>query len=145
MRFRKARTEDIPQMLEIIKLNNPNYPKKLALKELKEMFSESLSKPTYIVAEEKGNIVAFNGYIRSWVDNLVVNLFWLNTHPKYIKQGIGSRLVNNLVRRIRDPKETPKAKLVTISTKIPSFFMRLGFKTIAKKYDRDYDLMALKI
>jgi len=132
-------------MFEIIKMNNKSYPKKLARRELNEMFSDSLLKPTYIVAEDKGKIVAFNGYIRSWVDNLVVNFFWLNTHKDYIQKGVGSKLVNDLIKHIRDSKEKPKAKIITISTRQPSFFKKFGFKTIKKHYDRDYDLMALDV
>jgi len=128
-------------MFKILKINNPKYPKKLALQELNEMFSDSLLKPTYVVVEDKGEIIAFSGYIRSWVDNLVVNFFWLNVPPDQMNKGIGSKLVNNLIKRIRDPKEKPKAKIIIISTKIPSFFERFGFKTIKRQYDRDYDLM----
>lgn len=145
MKIRKATLKDIPRMFEIIKINNPKYPKKLAFQELNEMFSDSLLKPTYIVVEDKGKIVAFNGYIRSWVDNLVVNFFWLNTHPKHMNKGIGSKLMNNLIKRIKDSKEKPRAKIIIISTKIPSFFKRFGFKTIKRKYDKDYDLMGLKL
>ena len=59
-----------------------------------------------------------------------------------MNKGIASKLVNNLIERISDPKEKPKAKIITISTKIPSFFERFGFKTIKKQYDGDYDLMS---
>jgi len=145
MKFRKARKKDVSQMFKIIKMNNKTYPKKLALRELNEMFSDSLLKPTYIVVEDKGKIVAFNGYIRSWVDNLVVNFFWLNTHRDYIQRGIGFKLVSDLIKRIRDPKEKPRAKIIIISTRLPSYFKKLGFKTIRKHYDRDYDLMALNV
>ena len=145
MKFRKAIKRDISQMFNIIKMNNKTYPKRLALKELNEMFSKSLLKPTYIVAEDKGKIVAFNGYIRSWVDNLVVNFFWLNTHKDYMNKGVASKLVKDLIKRIRNPKEKPKAKIITISTRLPLFFRKLGFKTIKKNYDRDYDLMAMDV
>jgi N-acetylglutamate synthase-like GNAT family acetyltransferase len=62
-----------------------------------------------------------------------------------MKRGIGSKLINNLIKKIKLTKEPPKAKLITVSTKIPFFFSRLGFKNIEDKYDRDYNLMALKI
>ena len=74
MKIRKARKKDIPQMLEIIKSNNPKYPKKLALKEIQEMFSKSMLKPTYIVAEDKNEILGFGGFISSWVDNMVFKI-----------------------------------------------------------------------
>ena len=83
MKFRKAKKNDISKMLEIIKINSPKYPKKIANKEISEMFSQSLHKPIYIVAEEKKEIVAFGGFIRSWIDSIVFNIFWINTNPKY--------------------------------------------------------------
>ena len=54
MKIRKATKKDSLQILNIMKLNSPNYSKTLALKEINEMFSKSLIKPTYLVAEEKG-------------------------------------------------------------------------------------------
>ena len=87
--IRKATKKDIPQMFEIVKINSPKYPKNIVLKELNEMFSKSLLKPTYIVAIDKGIVLSFNGFIPSWVDNMVINLFWANTHPDYQGKGIG--------------------------------------------------------
>jgi N-acetylglutamate synthase-like GNAT family acetyltransferase len=56
MKIRKATKKDIPQMMAIIKLNNPKYPKNLVLKEFNEMFSNALLTPTYIVVEEDKKI-----------------------------------------------------------------------------------------
>ena len=67
------------------------------------------------MVENKGEVIAFNGYIRSWVDNLIVNFFWLNTIPNYMNKGIGSKLMKDLIKRIKDSKEKPKAKIITIS------------------------------
>jgi len=144
MKIREAKKEDISQMMEIIKSNNPKYPKNIAFKELNEMFSKALNKPTYIVAEEKGKIVAFNGFIPSWVDNMVVNLFWANTHLDYQNRGIQTKLIKNLISRIKKIRK-PKVKMILISTKIPSFFKKFGFKIIQRQYDGDYNLMGLKL
>ncbi|MFH1325400.1 MAG: GNAT family N-acetyltransferase [archaeon] len=143
MKFRKAKKKDISEMFEILKSNNPKYSKKLALRELKEMFSNSLIKPKYIVAEDNGKIVAFNGYSYSWTDNLITNLFWLNVHPNYMRKGIGSKLVIYLISHIK--KEKLGVKMIILSTKIPSFFKRFGFKIIERKYDKNYNLMAKRI
>ena len=83
MKIRKATKKDLSKMYEIIKLNHSTYPKQLAIKEFKEMFSKSLIKPTYLVVEKKGKIVAFNGFAPSWIDNMIFDLFWKNTHPDY--------------------------------------------------------------
>jgi len=145
MKFRKAKKNDISKMLEIIKINSPKYPKKIANKEISEMFSQSLHKPIYIVAEEKKEIVAFGGFIRSWIDSIVFNIFWINTNPKYKNKGLGNKLVKELIKEIKSIKEKPKTKMIIISTKIPSFYKKFGFKKITSKYDRDYILMSLNI
>lgn len=144
MKFRKAKKEDISKMFEILKINNPKYPKNLASQELNEMFSQSLIKPTYIVVEDKKEILAFGGFISSWVDNMVFNIFWVNTNLEYKNQGVGSRLMEDLINRIKKTKNI-KAKMILISTKIPAFYKKFGFKKITSKYDRDYIIMSLNL
>jgi len=144
MKIRKASKKDVLQMMEIIKLNNPTYPRNVALKEINEMFSKALLKPTYIVAEERGRIVAFNGFIRSWVDNMVVNIFWVNTHPDHIEKGIQTKLMNNLIKRIKKFGK-PKVKIILISTNIPNFYKKFGFKKLTSKYDKNYIIIGKKL
>ena len=144
MKFRKAKKEDISKMFEILKINSAKYPKKLAFQELNEMFSKSLLKPTYIVAEDKKEILAFGGFISSWIDNMVFNIFWVNTNPKYKSQGVGSKLMKDLIDRIKKTKNI-KAKMILISTKIPNFYKKFGFKKVTSKYDGDYILMSLNL
>jgi len=144
MKLRKAKKEDISKMLEILRANNPKYPKKLANQELNEMFSKSLLKPTYIVAKKDKEILAFGGYNSSWTDNMIYNIFWVNANPKYKNQGIGSKLINDLIDRIKKSKIV-KAKMILISTKIPNFYKKFGFKKITSKYDKDYILMSLNL
>jgi len=144
MIFRKAKKEDISKMFEILQINSPKYSKKLAFQELNEMFSKSLLKPTYIVVEDKKEILAFGGYISSWTDNLIFNIFWVNTNPKYKGQGIGSKLMKDLIDRIKKTKNI-KAKMILISTKIPNFYKKFGFKKLTPKYDRDYILMSKEL
>ena len=144
MKIRKATKKDLKEMFEIIKLNSPNYQKNLAENEIKEMFSKALIKPIYFVVEDNGKIVAFNGFIHSWVDNMVVDLFWVNTHPDYKGKGIQGKLINHVIKNIKKIKK-PKVRMIIISTKIPSFFKKFGFKIITDKYDRDYVLMGMKL
>ena len=144
MIIRKAKKDDISKMFEILKINNPKYSKRLAFQELNEMFSKSLLKPTYIVVEDKKEILAFGGFIPSWIDNMVFNVFWINTNPKYKGQEIGSNLMKSLIDRIKKEKDI-KAKMILISTKIPDFYKKFGFKKITQKYDKNYYLMLLKL
>lgn len=144
MKIRRATIKDISQILEIIKINSPKYPQDIAKKEIKEMFSGALHKPNYLVMEQNKEIVAFGGFIRSWIDSMIFNIFWVNTNPKYKGQGIGSKLMNELINRIKETKNPP-AKMIIISTKIPSYYKRFGFKEITGKYDRDYVLMEKRL
>ena len=144
MIFRKAKKKDISKIFEILKINNPKYPEKLAFQELNEMFAKSLLKPTYIVAEDKTEILAFGGFIPSWIDNMIFNIFWVNINPKYKSQGIGSKLMKNLIDRIKKEKNI-KARVILISTKIPNFYKKFGFKKLSSKYDKDYILMSLDL
>ena len=140
MKIRKATKKDISQMMEIIKLNNSWYSLDLALKEIKEMFSKALIKPTYFVVEDKGKVVAFNGFIHSWADNMVVDLFWANTHPEHTKKGFQSKLIKYLIKKLKKERN-PKVKMMMFSTRIPEFFKKFGFEVITPKYDKDYVLM----
>ncbi len=144
MKIRPAKRSDISQMIDIIKLNNDWYSKDLALKEIKEMFSKSLIKPTYFVVEDKGKILAFNGFAHSWVDNSVVSFFWANTNPNDSGKGFQSKLIKHMVKHVKAIKK-PKVKMIIISTKIPKFFTKFGFKTLGTKYDKDYVLMSRQL
>ena len=145
MKIRKATKKDIQQMVEIIKINSPRYPMEIAKKEITEMFSQSLRKPTYLVIENNKKIVAFGGFIRSWIDDMIFNIFWVNANPQYKNKGFGTKLIKGLINEIKNIREKPKAKMIIISTKIPSFYKKFGFKTIINKYDREYVLMKKKL
>ena len=109
------------------------------------MFSKSLHKPAYLVVEENKEIMAFGGFVRSWIDSMIFNIFWVNTNPQYKNKGIGKKLINALINEIKKIKEKPKVKLIIISTKIPAFYKKFGFKKITNKYDRNYILMEKKL
>ena len=127
-------------MLVIINLNNPKYPKNLALKELNEMFSDSLFPPTFIILEEKNEIMSFGGYSNSGVDDMIYNVFWINTPPEHSGKGFGRKLIENIIDRIKKEK-SPRAKMIILSTKIPRYYNKFGFKSI-QKYDGNYRLMS---
>lgn len=140
MKIQKATKKDISQMLKIIDINSPKYPAGVARKEIMEMFSSALHKPTYLVMEDKKEVVGFGGFIRSWVDNNVVNIFWINVKPEYQGNRLGSKLVEGLVKEIKKLRK-PVAKMVTLSTDKPKFYGKMDFKKISPKYDGDYVLM----
>jgi N-acetylglutamate synthase-like GNAT family acetyltransferase len=141
IKIRKANPEDIPMIIKIAKSNNPSYPKNLVKKEINEMFSQALLKPTYLVAEKNGNIIGCGGFIRSWEDNSIFNIFWINVLADFQGNGVGTKLIKKIVETINGDKGKPKVKMITLSTNKPVVYKRLGFKKLGKRYDRDYFLM----
>jgi N-acetylglutamate synthase-like GNAT family acetyltransferase len=141
MKIRKATQKDVPQILKIIRSNNPKYPKRLMKKEIKEMFSRALLKPTYLIVEQERKIIGCGGFTRSWADNTIFNIFWINILPDFQGKGIGTRLIKGMVKTIKGIKEKPKAKMITLSTNKPRLYKKIGFEKLGKKYDGDYFLM----
>ena len=142
MKIRKVTKKDVPQMMEVVKLNNPKYPRSVALKEFNEMFSKSLQKPTYILIEKNGVVLAFAGFIHSWVDSAIVDIFWVNTHPDYMGMGLQKKLMGNIIKRI---KKITKVRMIMLSTNIPKFYEKFGFRKTTTQYDRDYVLMEKRV
>ena len=86
--------------------------------------------------------MAFGGYSNSGVDDMVYNLFWINTNSEYGGKGFGRKLVENIIKIIKKERN-PKAKMIIMSTKIPKYFNKFGFEKLSKKYDGDYILMGM--
>ena len=139
MEIRKANKKDVEEMWGIIKSNNPEYPLKQAKKEINEMFSNSLIKPTYLVAEEKNKLVGCGGFSRSWADMNIVNVFWINILQECQGKKIGTKLICNIIKKIEMLKK-PVVKMIVLSTNKPRFWEKFGFKKLIK-YDGDYVLM----
>ena len=126
MKFRKAKKEDVLQMLKIIKVN---YPKKATIKEINEMFSQSLFKPTYIVAEEKKleKIIHNIGEAKQLKDNKIKEVedkksevSEINAKKKEVKQElveIESEKINLVNEKVYIFDEVEKAKQIIEGSK----------------------------
>lgn len=115
---------DITSLHEIISLNYSVEYADRAVPEMREMFASGPSKPVYVVAEQQTRIVGVAAYIQSWTDWSVYNIFWVNVHPDRQRQGIGRRLVDNIISRIRKYED---AKLILLTAKAPEYYSPFGF------------------
>lgn len=142
MKIRLLQKKDIKPASVIVGKNyNKKYEKSSCL-ELKEMFGKGAVKPIYFVAEEKGKILGFAGFMQSWMDYNVFTIFWVNVLPEFQKQGIGKKLVTKVIGEIRKKKEV---KLIILTTTYPKYYNKcFGFKAISRVAD-DYDLMMLPL
>ena len=140
MKTRKATKKDVKEILKITRVSNLKYPLRQAKKEIEEMFSDSLIKPTYLVIEVKNKIVGCGGFSRSWTDMNIINIFWVNILPEYQGKKIGTKLVNEIIKQIENISEKPPIKMMIISTNKHGFWKKFGFKKLIRYY-RDYVLM----
>ena len=96
---------------------------------MEAMFKNYVINPQYIVAEDKGEIIGLAGYIQSWMDYNIYNIFWVNVAPNYQGKGIGKALVAKVINIIKKKKNV---KMILLTASIPKFYSKnFGFKTLA--------------
>lgn len=146
MRLRALKQKDILSCSKIIEKNYSKKYRDNSILEMKEMFGNSKIKPKYIVAEENNKIRGFGGYIQSWIDYGIYQIFWINVDPEFQRKNIGTKIVNEIIKEIKSLEGwAKKASLVELSTSKPEFYeKKFGFKKVYNKKDNEY-LMVLKI
>ena len=145
MKIRLLKKEDIKPAVIIVGKNHTKKHEKIAQAELVDMFQKGPIRPTYFVAEDEGKILGFAGYIQSWIDYDVYEIFWVNVLPEYQKQGIGKKLVAKVISEIKKQK---KIGLIILSANIPNskyYAKYFKFKTVVLFNKKRQHLMALAI
>ena len=122
MIIRQLQKKDIVAASKIVGLNYSKKDEILSKIELEAMFEKYTYAPKYIVAEENKKIVGFAGYIMSWMDYHVYNIFWVNVAPKHQGKGIGIKLVKRAILEIQKNKGYKVANMIIITTNKPKFY-----------------------
>ncbi len=142
MKFRLIKQNEIGLAVNIIQENYSKKYRKAAFKEMEAMFKNYTARPKYIVAEEKGEIIGLGGYIQSWMDYNIYQIFWINIKPGFQNKGIGTKLIERIIRILKNKK----ASMILLTTSKPRFYSKkFNFKTLAKFKNKKYDLMCLKL
>lgn len=142
MKFREANPKDIDEIVNILKQTFSEEDSKSAENEVKEMFSNSQNKPTYIIAEENNKIIAVTGYIQSWFDFNAYEIFWVAVHPNYQGSGIGKKIIEYTTNEIKKIKE---ADIIILSTEATPFFIKCGFEKIYDLPNNKGTLLLMKL
>ena len=129
MKIRNLKKEDIPKLSEIVSSNYSKKYGKTSKIELTASFANKTIPPKYLVTEESGKLLGFAGYMDAWMDYHLAEIFWVNVHPDFQKKGIGTKLVSDIIKKIKKSKK----KMILLTTEKPKFYSeRFGFEIISK-------------
>ncbi|MGD8545235.1 MAG: GNAT family N-acetyltransferase [Candidatus Bathyarchaeota archaeon] len=120
--IRHFRVDDIDQIVEILKLNyqygHPEVDGPEAMKRVSEC-----KMAIFLVFETDDKVV---GIIRGNYDGSRAIIHQLSVHPQYQRQGIGTALVNEVVRMFRE-RDAPTVSATVIEESL-LFWQKNGFR-----------------
>jgi len=126
MIYRKATLHDAEAIYVLV---NEYANKGMMLNRARSQLYENIR--DFIVAEDQGEIIGAGALHVMWVDLAEVRT--LAVHPKYIRQGIGKRIVELLLEQ-GVALGVKKAFTLTYQ---PEFFAACGFKEEDKKVEKN--------
>lgn len=139
MIIRDLSIQDIDDCQRITASNwNAPIPLK-ARREMNAMFSEEYGRPHFFVAQENDHVVGYAGMRPSWIMTGVWEFVWINIHPSYQGNGIGTKLTDRRLKEV----EWRGGSMVMLMTQSPQFFRKFGFVGIDS--EDDWVLMKKKI
>lgn len=148
MHIRPIKKSEVKFAAQIVGRNYSSQYEKSSSLEIMAMFTNSVIPPKYVVAEDKGKIIGFAGYTQSWMDYSAYNLFWVNVTPASQGQGIGKRLVEDVIdriRKIKDKENPPELILLTATKDNTDFYKQFDFEVLTKFAKGSYNLMGLHL
>lgn len=147
MRIRFINTDEVYNAASIVGRNYSKRYGMYAAREILATFTNTVIPPNYLVAEEKGTMLGFCGYIQSWMDYGVYQIYWVNVLPEEQGKGIGTALVNAAVKKIKAIRGNNKATMILLTAKgknVVFYKKKFGFKKL-HLLDEDEYLMGLKV
>jgi N-acetylglutamate synthase-like GNAT family acetyltransferase len=120
--IRDFQLTDSDKIVEILKLNNQyGFPKVDGPEAMKRV--KACSAAVFLVCEIDGRVV---GVVRGNYDGSRAMVHQLSVHPAYKKQGIGTALVKEIVKRFRQ-MGAPTVSVTVTEESLP-FWQKVGFR-----------------
>lgn len=143
MQIRPFQTSDTPRLLELLRLNTPEYFSPAEEKDLIYYLKNEIEQ--YFVLLENNKIIGCGGFNLS-EDKKTGKISWDIFHPESQGKGFGTELTNYRIERIKEIKSIEKISVRTSQLAF-RFYAKFGFelKEIVKNYwDKGFDLYHLE-
>src|SRR5688500_16179382 len=95
--IRKYKTSDKAEVINLLRLNTPDYFSALEEKDLVYYLDNHAE--NYYVIERNGKLIGSGGF--NFLDKGRVSISWDIFHPDYQGKGLGSKLIKYRIERIR--------------------------------------------
>ena len=130
--IRLYKTTDKKHLVELIRINTPNYFAPSEEKDFIEYLDHLLE--DYFVFEEDEKIVGCGG-INYFLENNSARISWDMIHPDFHGKGIGKKLTHHRINKI---KENPNINLIVVRTSqlANKFYGKMGFEL--KRVEKDF-------
>ncbi len=142
--IRRFNPQDIPQLLEIVRLNIPLYFHPDEEDDYKTYLENSIE--DYFIILQAGEIAGAGG-INYIMQSEVARISWDLIHPAYQRLGLGRQLTHYRLDKIKAKAEVRTVEVRTTQL-VYSFYEKVGFKliNIQKDYWADgFDLYHMKL
>ncbi len=139
MRIRRLKKREITQALTLIVNNYSSEYRRSARSELAAMFQRIPHRPYFLVAEEKKGIIGLAGFVESWMDDDICEIWWVNVEKSFQRQGLGKQLMKQILTKAKQKQYT----LAILSTTLPRFYRTFGFKTYYAIPQTGYTVMGV--
>ena len=145
--IRKATKEDIPEMLEVVKSNTDDLEMVERIKYIFEQaFIEHKFAPVYFVLESNNKIASIGGVTQMPINYRAYGLHSLWTHKDFQNQDFASQIVNKRIEYVKSLRRHENDDyLIFISTLIPDFFTKFGFKIATQFNVNESQVMFLRV
>jgi len=124
--IRDLEPDDVKVCTEIVRLNWGDNEARRFERQIKAAFSAADNSPHYYVCELDRNIIGFAGMMPSYIMYDIWDFIWINIHPEFQKQHIGSQLT---WFRIHEAQRLG-ASAIHLMTQHTTYFQRFGFKPV---------------